>query len=65
MKVLRDDFIFNGFQLTNWSLNRHGNTFKTSERLWTKKHGIEYKECNLTANIKGKRMNETRSRTFS
>ena len=28
MKVLRDEFIFNGFQLTSWSLNRHGNTFK-------------------------------------
>ena len=33
MKVLRDDFILNGFQQTSWSLNRHGNTFKTSERL--------------------------------
>ena len=65
MKVLRDDFIFNGFQLTSWSLNRHGNTFKTSERLWTKKHGTEYKECKLTANIKRKRMNETRSSTSS
>ena len=65
MKVLRDDFIFNGFQQTSWSLDRHGNTFKTSERLWTKKHVIEYKECKLTANIKRKRMNETRSSTSS